>query len=180
MPRRFRMPPGALRARSALALLLVLPLVAGCMYRFVGGGLPTHVRRVYIEPFDNETPYAALGSDLNRILQDRLPGALGVRLAAQQSADAVVRGRLRSVEEQTTNFDPSPDPSGRIQRLEARVQVSFDAEIYDVREDRVLWRGSGITAIGNFDPVRETVDAGRRKALDQVVQKLVEGAQSQW
>jgi hypothetical protein len=180
MLRRSTRRSGALRGRSALALLLALPLLSGCMYSFVGGGLPTHVRRVYIEPFDNDTPYQTLTADLLRSMQDRLPGNLGVRLASQQNADAIVRGRIRSADEQTTNFNPTPDPSGRIQRLEARVHISFDAEIYDVREDRVLWRGNGITAIGNFEPGREDVEAGRRKALEEVVQKLVEGAQSQW
>jgi hypothetical protein len=171
--------PGGRRARSAGALLL-LSLLAGCMYSFVGGGLPSHVRRVYIQPFENETPYQTLTSDLLREMQDKLPGSLGVRLASEQTADAIVRGTLKSAEEQTTNFDPQPDPTGRIQRLEARVQISFDAEIYDVRNDQVLWRGNGITAIGNFEPGREDVDDGRRKALEQVVQKLIEGAQSQW
>lgn len=174
------MRPGLRRGRSALALLLALPLLAGCLYSFTGGGLPAHIRRVYIEPFENDTPYQTLTSDLLRSMQDRLPGNLGVRLATQQNADAVIRGRIRSADEQTTNFDPTPDAGGRIQRLEARVHINFDAEIYDIREDRVLWRGNSITAIGNFDPGRETVEAARRKALDEVVQKMVEGAQSQW
>lgn len=172
--------PGVRRARNAAGALLLLSLLAGCMYGFVGGGLPSNIRRVYIQPFDNETPYQTLTSDLLREMQERLPGSLGVRLASEQTADAYVRGTIRSAEEQTTNFDPQPDATGRISRLEARVQISFDAEIYDVRNDQVLWRGNGITAIGNFEPGREDVDDGRRKALMQVVQKLIEGAQSQW
>jgi hypothetical protein len=172
--------PGVRRVRNAGGALLLLSLLAGCMYSFVGGGLPSNVRRVYIAPFENETPYQTLTSDLLREMQDRLPGSLGVRLSSEQTADAVVRGTLKSAEEQTTNFNPQPDPTGRIQRLEARVQISFDAEIYDIRNDKVLWRGNGITAIGNFEPGREDVDDGRAKALEQVVQKLIEGAQSQW
>lgn len=172
--------PGRRRAPELAVVLLALGLLTGCMYSFTGGGLPGHVRRVYIEPFENETPYQTLTSDLLREMQSRLPGSLGVRLSGQQAADAIVRGKINSAEEQTTNFDPTPDPTGRIQRLEARVQISFDAEIYDVRNDQVLWRGNGITAIGNFEPGREDVDDGRRKALEQVVQKMIEGAQSQW
>lgn len=181
MSPRSPMRPGRRPARKAgLLAVLLLPLLAGCMYSFVGGGLPSHVRRVFIEPFENETPYQTLTSDLLREMQDRLPGNLGVRLASQQTADAIIRGTIRSAEEQTTNFNPTPDESGRITRNEARVQITFDAEIYDVRQDTVLWRGSGITALGLFDPNREDVDDGRRKALEEVVQKLVEGAQSQW
>jgi Lipopolysaccharide-assembly len=166
--------------RAAVLALAVLPALSGCMYGFTGGGLPSHVRRVYIESFDNETPYQTLSSDLLREMQDQLPGSLGIRLSSQQAADAIVRGTIRSAEEQTTNFDPTPDASGRITRNEARVQISFDAEIYDVRNDAVLWTGRGITAIGLFEPGREDVDDGRRKALEEVVIKLIEGAQSQW
>ena len=181
MSRPFPMRPGLRRARRpALLALALASLLSGCMYSFVGGGLPSHVRRVYIEPFGNETPYQTLTADLLREMQDQLPGSLGVRLASQQTADAIVRGTIKSAEEQTTNFNPTPDATGRITRNEARVQISFDAEIYDVRNDAVLWKGNSVTATGLFDPQREDVDDGRRKALEEVVQKLIEGAQSQW
>lgn len=176
----FRKRPGRRPARSLALALLLLPSLSGCMYSFTGGGLPSHVRRVYIEAFDNETPYQTLTSDLLREMQDQLPGSLGVRLSSQQNADAIIRGTLKSAEEQTTNFDATPDPSGRITRNEARVQISFDAEIYDVRNDVVLWRGQSVTAVGLFEPGREDVDDGRQKALEEVVIKLIEGAQSQW
>lgn len=180
MPLAFPKRPGARRARSAALLVAAASLLSGCMYSFTGGGLPQHIRRVYIEPFENNTPYPGLESVLLRDLQERFPGSLGVRLASQANADAIVRGKLNSAEEQTTNINPNPDATGRIGRLEAQVQVSFDAEIYDVRNDRVLWRGAGLTALGAFNPNTEDVDDGRRKALRQAVQRLVEGAQSQW
>jgi hypothetical protein len=163
------------RAASAAALAFVL---AGCMYGFVGGGLPGHVRRVYVEPFENATPYQVLTTDLLQLLQDQFPGRLGVRLAPQQSADAIVRGRLISIDETTTNIAPGQQPGGRVQPLQRQVQIRFEAEIYDMVEDRVLWRGTGQSAIGHYDGVR--VEEGRRKALEDVVNKMVQGAQSQW
>lgn len=183
MHRPFLTRPGSFPARSLarLAVLaLLLPSLSGCMYSFAGGGLPSHVRRVYIGLWENETAYQTLTADLLRELQNRLPGSLGVRLSSEQNADAIVRGTLRSVEEQTTNFSPTADPTGRIERNEARVQVSFDAEIYDVQNDKLLWKGQGITAIGFFDPRSEDVDDGRQQAIEAVVIKIVEGAQSQW
>jgi hypothetical protein len=174
------MTPGLRRARNGAALAALFCLLSACMYSFTGGGLPANIRRVYIEPFENGTPYPGMESELLRQLQERFPGSLGVRLASQQTADAIVRGKLTRAEEQTTNYDPRTTPGGRINALERQVQVTFDAEIYDVRQDRVLWKGNGITALGTFDPGREDVDDGRRKALIEVVQKMIEGAQSQW
>ena len=149
------------------------------MYSFVGGGLPEHVRTVFIEPWQNNTPYAILASDVQQALQTGLPRNLGVRLSSQTVADAIVRGRLLTYEEVTTNVSPDVTPSGQVQPLQQRVQITFEAEIYDVKEDKVLWKGSNVAAIGNFDP-REGVEVGRRKAVEEVVQKLVQGAQSQW
>jgi hypothetical protein len=133
-----------------------------------------------VDLFDNTTPYDVLRSDVQRQLQDQLPRNLGLRLAPQQTADAIVRGKLTGYDEAVTNFDPNA-PGGRINSNQTRVQITFDAEIYDVKADRVLWQGNSISAVGLFSRDRgETVEVGRRKALEDLVQKLIQGAQSQW
>jgi lipopolysaccharide assembly LptE-like protein len=172
--------PGARRARAASAVLAAALLLSGCLYRFTGGGLPSNIRTVYIDLFDNTTPYEFLRSDVQRELQTGLPRNLGVRLAPQQTADAIVRGKLSGYDEAVTNIDPNT-PGGRITTNQTQVRITFDAEIYDVKNDRVIWQGNGISALGLFSREHgETVEVGRRKALEQLVQKVVEGAQSQW
>jgi hypothetical protein len=174
------MTSGALRVRAASALLAAVLLASGCIYKFTGGGLPTNIRTVYVDLFDNSTPYDFLRSDVQRQLQDQLPRSLGLRLASQQTADAIVRGKLSGYDEAVTNFDPNA-AGGRINSNQTRVQITFDAEIFDVKGDKVLWQGSSISAIGLFSREKgETVEVGRRKALEDLVQKLIEGAQSQW
>jgi hypothetical protein len=180
MPLRFPMTSGARRARAASALLAAALLLSGCIYKFTGGGLPSNIRTVYVDLFDNTTPYDFLRSDVQRQLQDQLPRNLGLRLASQQTADAIVRGKLSGYDEAVTNFDPSAS-GGRINSNQTRVQITFDAEIYDVKADKVIWQGSSISAIGLFSREKgESVEVGRRKALEDLVQKLIEGAQSQW
>jgi Lipopolysaccharide-assembly len=180
MPRLSLTTSGARRARAASALLAAALLLSGCIYKFTGGGLPANIRTVYVDLFDNTTPYDFLRSDVQRQLQDQLPRNLGLRLASQQTADAIVRGKLSGYDEAVTNFDPNA-PGGRINSNQTRVQITFDAEIYDVKNDRVLWTGSSISAIGLFSREKgESVDVGRKKALEDLVQKVIEGAQSQW
>lgn len=148
------------------------------MYGFTGGGLPASIRTMFVEPWDNTTAYPILATDVQLELQTRLPRQLGVRLAPQASADAIVRGRLTGYNETTVNVNPNT-PDGQVQALERRVEITFESEIYDVKENRVLWRGNGINAIGVYQQ-SETVEAGRRRAIEQLIQKVVEGAQSQW
>src|SRR5215212_4921094 len=107
MPLRSRKTSGARRAPAARLLLALGVMLGGCMYSFTGGGLPSNIRTVYVDLFDNTTPYEFLRSDVQRKLQDELPRNLGVRLAPQQTADAIVRGKLTNYDEQVTNYDPN-------------------------------------------------------------------------
>lgn len=171
--------PGVRRARAASALLAAALLLNGCLYGFTGGGLPPHVRTVFIEPFENSTPYLNLTSDVQLALQEDLPRSLGVRLAPRATADAVIRGRITDYREVSANVRPSDNP-GRIDVLQAEVQIQFEAEIYDVKEDKPLWRAGAQAAIGQYNPDREQVATGRTKAVEELVNKMVQGAQSQW
>jgi hypothetical protein len=170
---------GARRALAASLVLAAALLQGGCMYSFTGGGLPSTIRTVYVELWENNTPYEFLRTDVQRDLQEQLPRRLGLRIAPRASADAIVRGKLNSYEEITVNIDPNTI-NGRITTEQRRVQITFDAEIYDVKEDKVLWSGSSISAVGNYNPTSEPVDEGRERAREELLQKLIQGAQSQW
>jgi hypothetical protein len=174
------MTSGLRRALSASAVALVALSAAGCFYKFTGGGLPSHIRTVYVDLFENTTSDELLRPDVQRALQQQLPRDLGVRLAPQASADAIIRGRITGYDEQTVNVDPNTDPRGRLQTRQRRLQLTFDAEIFDIRNDKAIWRGNSVAAVGNWDPQSQTVSVARQEAITDVVRKIVAGAQSQW
>jgi hypothetical protein len=103
-----------------------------------------------------------------------------VRLSAQASADAIIRGKLSGYDETTLNIAAQAQPGGRVQPVQRRLQITFESEIYDVRADKVLWKGSSISAVGDYNPTNQTINDARAKAVVEVVQKVVQGAQSQW
>ena len=45
-----------------------LLLLAGCLYKFSGGGLPSHIRTVAVLPFENQTAAAELTRELSDAL----------------------------------------------------------------------------------------------------------------
>ncbi|MDR0786951.1 MAG: LPS assembly lipoprotein LptE [Gemmatimonadota bacterium] len=165
-----------------LFLLLLTPLLSGCLYSFTGGGLPRHIHTIAVISFDNETSQPLLESLIETRMQEEIPRNLGVRLAAEDVADAVIRGRVISYDETTANFRPGQQNNGSdvIPIAQRQVRIVFDAEIYDLREDQPLWSGRNQSVTGTFQPETESPELGISRAVQDLVLKVIEGAQSQW
>lgn len=168
------------RGSSAwLAGSLLIGTLAGCgVYSFTGGGgLPGHVDSLAILPFDNETTQFTLTQELTQRLTDELPGRLGVRLADESTAGAIVRGRITRYVESAVNYQP--DPTGPVV-FQRRVDISVSIEIFDTMEEQVLWSSASLTASGEYLPDSQTEEVGRQLAIDNLVTAIIDGAQSQW
>jgi hypothetical protein len=163
--------------RSGISVLLsVLPLLTACLYGFAGGGLPPHIKTVAILPFDNETSASTLQRELYDRMRRDLENRLGLRDAAENRADAIVRGRIVRYEPDIP-IGYSADPS-RATSAERKLQITVDVEIIDQRTGHTLWSQKGMTAEGAYSEAAEV--SGRREAVDKIVNNVVAGAQSQW
>jgi hypothetical protein len=172
---------GILRRRAAeRALLLALPLLlAGCFYSFSGGGLPRHIRTIAVEPFETTAAEPQLSSQFQTKLQEQLSRTLGVRIVDASVADAVVRGRITGYQETAPNVRPA-GADGRADVVQSEVVVSFEAEIFDLRENRPIWQGRGLSGRGTLQPGTQDFTVGRTRAIEDMVRKVIDGAQSQW
>lgn len=165
----------ALRAAVAGVALL---LIGGCRfpYSFTGGGFPPHIRTLAIVPFDNETSSPDLQRELSEALRRELQNRLGLRDAPEATADALVRGTIKSYDFDVPvafSSDPSQATSAR-----RRLQITLDVEILDQRDGKALWKRPGLRAEGEY---AERAEAdGRRMAIQRIVNDIIEGAQSQW
>jgi hypothetical protein len=159
---------GAVGASAA-----TLGLVA-CLYHFTGGGLP-NVKTVAIVPFDNDTPEPALTREVNDAVREALENRLGLRLAGEQNADAVVRGRIARYE---PDVPIAVQPGvGTVNVTQRQIQLTVDVEIVDQRDGHSVWKHQ-VTVNGNYQPPQEA--EGRKIALQKLVTEIVDGAQSQW
>jgi hypothetical protein len=163
--------------RSAFFLLGVCLATGGCLYGFAGGGLPGHIRTVAILPFDNQTPEPTLTQEASEAIREAMEQRLGLRAAAEATADAVVRGAiLRYTADIPLSFQGGQ--AGNVNVTRRRVQISLRVEIYDQREDRVLWERANIQVDGEYRPPEQ--ENGRELAWEKLVTDIVDGAQSQW
>jgi hypothetical protein len=135
-----------------------------------------NIKTVAILPFDNQTPEPALTKEVNDAVLEAFQGRLGLRPAAEASADAVVRGRVVRYDPDTPlSFQPG---QGRTNVTQRQVQITVDVELVNQREGKTLWQRQGLTVVGEYNPPQEA--AGRKIALQKLVHDLVDGAQSQW
>ena len=162
---------------ASLSLLLVL---AGCSVYSLsgGGGLPGHIDSVAILPLDNRTTQFTLTQELTQALLDNIPGRLGLRPADEGSADSILRGTITRYDDRAVNYQPDPEGPVIFQR---RVDITISVEIYDVVEEQVLWASRSLTASGEYEPDKgQSEEDGRLLAIDNLIQLIIDGAQSQW
>jgi hypothetical protein len=165
----------ALRAASAA----LAAASAGCLYSFsAGGGLPRHIRTIAVLPLDNQTTQFTLTQELTQALLDGVTGRLGLQPAGEARADAVLRGRILSYRNEPLVFQGAE--GGRVVvEDQRRVTITVQIEIYDAVENRILWQAASLSASGEYR-VAAGEEAGRAEAVRNLVQKVIDGAQSQW
>jgi hypothetical protein len=154
-------------------------LVFGCgVYSLSGGGgLPGHIDSIAILPFDNQTTQFTLTQELTQSLSTEVPGRLGLKPADQSTANSVMRGTIMRYSERAVNYQATPGGPITYQR---QVDITISVEIYDLVEDQVLWSSRSLTASGEYLPDSQTEVVGREIAIENLVQAIIDGAQSQW
>jgi hypothetical protein len=165
--------------RYASALVLASLALAGCNYSFRAGSFPPpHIRTIAIEPFDNQTNRFELSAELYDRLLRNLPGALGIRTAGVDVADAIVRGSITRYEVVAPNYRAGAAGQAP-QVLQRQVSMAVSVEIVDLVENVILWESSGVIAQGEFAEGAPE-EGGRQLAMELLVQRIVDGAQSNW
>jgi hypothetical protein len=176
---RFLRRSGTRAADLALALALVLGLAA-CNYGFEGGGFPPHIRTIYIEPFDNQTAQFDLDQKLYTRMLDELPRKLGVRVAGEDRADAVVRGVISFYDDLAQTFNPADANRPAASVASNEVQIGVSVRLIDVRDHLIRWESQRVVGRGTYRPDSQTEDEGQMAAIASIIEQIIDGAQSQW
>jgi hypothetical protein len=139
--------------------------------------LPSNIRTMAIQPFDNETPTPELQRELFDAMRKELQSRLGVRDAPQERADALVRGVVRTYDvDVPVGFSATATQQAVTSRRQ--LQITIDIQIIDQTNGKTLWEKKGLRAEGEYAERDEA--GGRREAIKRIVNDIVEGAQSQW
>lgn len=167
------------RPRLSVAVLALALAAGGCLYSLSGGGgLPEHIDTVYVPPVQNETSRFTLTERLTQSLLEAVRGRLGGQLAAEGNADAIIRVTLTGYDDRAMNFEAREGVGAEV--FQRRVTLVASVEIVDLVRDETLFSSGSVRGTGEYAPEEETEEAGIELALENLLQKIVDGAQSQW
>jgi len=178
------MPSGASRSTVrgpwrplARALLVCAVLTqAGCLYGFAGGGLPRELRTVAVLPFENLTAVPDVQRELFEAMRKAMQDRLNLRDAPADRADVLVTGTIKEYEVDLpvgVTADPRQATSAR-----RKLQIVVDFEIINQRTGEALQTKSGAKREAQYAEGAET--RGRREAIEQLINELVDDMLSQW
>jgi hypothetical protein len=135
-----------------------------------------NIKTVAIVPFDNLTPEPALTREVQEAVRQAMESRLGLRLAGEATADALVRGKIVRYEPDIPlSFVPG---QGQASVTRRRIQLTVDIEVVDQKAGKTVWQRQGLLVEGDYQPPAEA--DGRKQALDKLITQIVDGAQSQW
>ena len=152
--------------------------MGGCVYGFSSGSFPDHIRTLAILPFDNDTNRFELTQEIHEELLRELPRALGVTNAGEDVADAVVQGRIVRYD-MTAPLFRAGQQDGQVDVLQRQVSIRVQVELIDLVEGLILWDDLGLSTQGQYLE-GESEEIGRVEAIETLVQRIVDGAQSNW
>jgi outer membrane lipopolysaccharide assembly protein LptE/RlpB len=150
--------------------------LTGCFYHFSGGGLPPNVHTIAIVTFENQTPSPDIPKELYEQMRRELLRRLSVRDAPQDRADALVHGVIQSYDADVpVSFSSIPQQAVSAQR---RLQLTIDVEILDQSNGHVIYANKALRAEADY--AERSEPEGRTRAIEKLVQSIVEGVQSHW
>jgi hypothetical protein len=146
------------------------------MYSFAGGGLPPNIGTMAIAPFDNQTTSPDVQKELYDRMHSELQKRLGVRDAPRERADALAHGTIVSYDADIpVSFSADPNQAVTARR---QLQITIDVEIIDQSNGHVLYQNKSLRQDAEYAERAEP--EGRRRAIEKLVQKIIEGVQSNW
>ena len=136
--------------RSEVSLLATLALVmalGGCGYHFgaSGSNLPSGAETIYVARFTNRTRQTGLNDVFMRYLDDEIAMHRRLRLVdSPAEADLELTGEILAITPLPSSFNSVLEPTIYNQSM------TVDAQLKDLRNNRVIW---SVSSIGNLQHI---------------------------
>lgn len=166
--------------RVVVIFLLLVSINCGVYYTFdknkLGTSLPNYLQTVEIPLFSNQSLQPDVAEDITRELSDRVVNE-NILTNVARDGDATITGKVLS-------YSNSPHTYGsegyrNVNVSEYVVAISVKVTFMDNKKNKPLYDGV-VSAEGIYDFQSESEEAGRNKAIKDVVDQILQNSIQSW
>jgi hypothetical protein len=156
---------------------LLLPFcLCGCFYTFSGSTLPAHLKTVEVPLFSNQS--------LEANVADEITQELGREIVTGNLLKVVDRDGNASITGTVTAYSNTPYTYGASETRQVSVQqyvvrITAQVEFMDKKKNETIYKGS-VTGEGIYDLQKENETTGKKKAVSELVQRILQNSVQGW
>jgi hypothetical protein len=157
-----------------IAGIISLGMIGCGIYSFSGSTLPSHIKTVEIPIFENTTLEPGIEDDVTSELSNEL---LKSQLRpANRDADATISGSITRYVNRPHTFGAG---GADVQVEQYIVQITANVEFFDNRKEEAIFKGA-VSGEGVYNFQTEDEQAGREKAVKNLVEKIIQNSVQMW
>lgn len=162
---------------KTLIALIVFGLVYGCgFYTFKATSLPPHLKSVDIPLLVNQSMEPDVADEITRELNRQILIDNLLRIVTTEG-DATIRGTVTSYVHEPYAYGASSTRQVDVKLYV--VKIVADVEFYDNVKDAPIFK-EAVTGQGIYDFDKQTEDDGRKKAVLDIVQRIIQNSMQGW
>lgn len=165
-----------MRATPLAAAILAI-LLCGCSHYSMTSGLVGGIRTVAIPTAENDTPEERIAETLTERISDAFVEDGRLRVVDEETADAVLILRLRSIDDRPFTFTAQEETE------QYRFRVFVDAALQKTADQSALLELEGMEGWGTYDatlPEDEGRDVAIVAGLDMIIEEVVDRTTASW
>ena len=110
----------------------------GCFNYSFTGSLPSHIQKVAVPLFENNTSFSGVNQDLTNLIIDQFINDNSLQVTSESEADIVITGIVGSIIQRPAILSSSGDQQGEtVESYQMVVNVRVKCE--DIKTNKVLW-----------------------------------------
>ena len=161
---------------NKLIIILLLAALISCVKYSFKGALPSYLKTIYIQDFENRTDYAGVREELMQKITEAFIEDNSLRVIDEEkNADLILKGSILKIEKKPVSFTTQE------QVQEFQMEVTIKAECLNTHTNKPLWSGN-ISRYGNISgmALSAEIDQAISQAIEQIVDDVLTKTIAAW
>lgn len=161
-------------------IFTVLLFSIGCLNYSFTGSLPSHIEKVAVPLFENNTSFSGVNQDLTNLVIDQFIKDNSLEVTSESQADIVISGTVGSIIQRPAILSSSNDQQGEtVESYQMVVNVLVKCE--DIKNNKVLWEKrlsqfGDLEGGGSIDEQNTAID----EAILKITQDILNNTLGYW